>query len=83
MHLLQSKDRIHRLGLPSDQYTQYYFLQEMFLSKDGDTYSLDEKIYLRLKEKEQIMLNAIDSNVLEKGTTPEEDLDLIFAGIGL
>lgn len=83
VHLLQSKDRIHRLGLPSDQYTQYYFLQEMFLSKDGDTYSLDEKIYLRLKEKEQIMLNAIDNNVLEKGTTPEEDLDLIFAGIGL
>lgn len=43
VHLLQSKDRIHRLGLPSDQYTQYYFLQEMFLTKDGDAYSLDEK----------------------------------------
>ena len=27
VHLLQSKDRIHRLGLPSGQYTQYYYLK--------------------------------------------------------
>lgn len=27
VHLLQSKDRIHRLGLPQGQYTQYYFMQ--------------------------------------------------------
>jgi len=83
VHLLQSKDRIHRLGLTGDQYTQYYFLQEMFSTKDGDVYSLDEKIYLRLKEKEQIMLDAIENNVLENGATPEEDLELIFAGIAL
>lgn len=31
VHLLQSKDRIHRLGLPQDQYTQYYYLQNEFL----------------------------------------------------
>ena len=25
VHLLQSKDRIHRLGLPDDQKTRYYY----------------------------------------------------------
>lgn len=83
VHLLQSKDRIHRLGLQSGQYTQYYFLQELFSTVDGDTYSLDEKIYLRLKEKGQIMLDAIENNTLEKGATPEEDLNIIFADLGL
>lgn len=83
VHLLQSKDRIHRLGLPQGQYTQYYFLQEQFLTVDGDPFSLDHRIYLRLKEKEQIMLDAIENNVLEKGSMPQEDLDLIFSDLGL
>lgn len=30
VHLLKSKDRIHRLGMPKDQYTQYYFMQKIF-----------------------------------------------------
>ncbi|MHB1393842.1 MAG: SNF2-related protein [Clostridia bacterium] len=83
VHLLQSKDRIHRLGLPSEQYTQYYYMQENFLTRDDEVYSLDEQIYLRLLEKEQIMLDAIENNVLEKGSTVEEDLDIIFQGLGL
>ena len=77
VHLLQSKDRIHRLGLPDGQYTQYCFLQSWF-DKDGQSYSLDDAIYKRLKDKEQIMLNAIDHDVLEHVTTPEEDVELIF-----
>lgn len=77
VHLLQSKDRIHRLGLPDNQYTQYFYLQSWF-TKDGIQFSLDNSIYNRLNEKEQIMINAIDNNVLEKVTTPEEDVDLIF-----
>ena len=77
VHLLQSKDRIHRLGLPQDQYTQYYFLQENYQTFEGE-YSLDKKIYDRLQEKEQIMLNAIDNNVLEILPSSEEELDLIF-----
>ena len=40
-------------------------------------------IYNRLREKEQIMLNAIENQVLEKVTSTEEDLDLIFSGLGL
>ena len=77
VHLLQSKDRIHRLGLPNDQYTQYYYMHNIF-SYDGDIFSIDEQIYDRLMEKEKIMLDAIDNNELEDVFTPEEDLDLIF-----
>jgi len=78
VHLLQSKDRIHRLGLPEGQYTQYYYMQDLF-EYDENNFSVDEQIYIRLMEKEQIMLNAIDNNELEKVTTPEEDLNLIFS----
>lgn len=80
VHLLQSKDRIHRLGLPENQYTQYYYLQTWF-KKEGLLFSLDEAVYRRLHEKEAIMLNAIDNNVLEKVTTPEEDVELIFKNL--
>lgn len=83
VHLLQSKDRIHRLGLQKDQYTQYYFIQNEFLTKDGGSYSLDEKIFLRLQEKEQIMIKAIENNTLESVTTVEEDLDIIFKNLKL
>lgn len=77
VHLLQSKDRIHRLGLPDGQYTQYHFMQSWY-KKGGEDFSLDNAIYLRLNEKEQIMLKAIDNNVLESVTTPEEDVEIIF-----
>lgn len=77
VHLLQSKDRIHRLGLKKSDYTQYYFLQMMFDYK-GKEISLDKKIYNRLCEKETIMLDAIENDVLETPTTTEEELELIF-----
>ena len=77
VHLLQSKDRIHRLGLPNDQYTQYHYLQ-LFYDTDNGSWSLNEQVYNRLKEKEQIMLDAIDNHVLEALPTSKEDLDLIF-----
>ena len=82
VHLLQSKDRIHRLGLPYGQYTQYYYLKEMYADEDG-AFALGERIYNRLKEKEQIMLGAIENQVLERVTSTEEDLDLIFKGLDL
>ena len=77
VHLLQSKDRIHRLGLPDDQYTQYYFIQSVF-DNNGERFSMDSNVYERLKEKEQTMLNAIDNHQLEPVYTPEEDLKIIF-----
>lgn len=83
VHLLQSKDRIHRLGLPSDQYTQYYYLQQSYLTKENEVFSLGCAIHQRLEEKEKIMLDAIENGVLEQGTTIEEDMDIIFEKLGL
>ncbi len=83
VHLLQSKDRIHRLGLQEGQYTQYHFLQSNFTTYDNTSYSLDAKIYTRLKEKETTMLEAIDSDKLEQLTTAEEDLAFIFEELRL
>ena len=78
VHLLQSKDRIHRLGLPDDQYTQYYYHQLSYQTEDG-SWSLGEAVYNRLKEKEKIMLDAIDNHVLEAMPTSDEDLEIIFS----
>lgn len=77
VHLLQSKDRIHRLGLLTDQKTRYYFMRENFV-RNGLPFSLDEKIYERLREKEQTMLDAIDGGYLEQGYVDEDDLRIIF-----
>lgn len=62
-HMLQSRDRIHRLGLPEGQYTRFYYL--MLKSSDFYYKSIDEKIYKRLSEKRDIMYNAIESTHLE------------------
>ena len=83
VHLLQSKDRIHRLGLKEGQYTQYYFLQSIFVTKDGFEYSLDQKIYQRLLEKEKIMLDAIDEDILESLGSIEDDIEVIFKDLKL
>lgn len=60
--MLQSRDRIHRLGLKEGQYTRYYYLMT-----EGDRAHggfIDQAVYKRLKEKEQIMLDAIDGELL-------------------
>ena len=77
VHLLQSKDRIHRLGLPPEQYTQYVYLQVEYQTEDGP-WSLSSLVYQRLKEKEQTMIDAIDCSVLETLPTSQEDLEMIF-----
>lgn len=82
VHLLQSKDRIHRLGLSEGQYTQYYFLGSKF-NLNGSEYSLDRKIYERLKIKEQIMLDAIANNSFECLPTEEDDLNAIFEKLSI
>lgn len=81
IHLLQSKDRIHRLGLARDQYTQYHFLETVF--KDGmRMVSLDEEIHNRLNHKERIMLEAIENGGLEHFTTDEKEIEDILWSIG-
>ena len=42
---------------------------------------MDQQIYERLQMKEQTMLRAIDSDLIETQPTTEEDLDAIFAGL--
>ena len=74
-HMLQSRDRIHRLGLPNNQYTQYYYF--MLDTEDQVHNTIDEKIYVRLKEKEQRMLDAIEGNVLTP--EPNEDIEDIIS----
>lgn len=69
-HLLQSRDRIHRLGLKKDAYTQYYFL--MLQGQPGERGAIDERIYYRLKDKEDRMLAAIERGVL----TPDPMVNL-------
>ena len=80
-HMLQSRDRIHRLGLPEGTKTRYYYLCEIFKKKDGLEYSLDSRIYDRLKEKEQLMLEAIEKHEIERGFSTKEDLDIVFSDI--
>lgn len=80
VHLLQSKDRIHRLGLPKGQYTQYHFFQLQYQNQDR-AWSMEGEIYGRLQEKEQIMLDAIEHHQMESLPTSQEDLDAVFAGL--
>ena len=77
VHPLQSKDRIHRLGLPKGQYTQYAFLQTEIPGGERPR-SMEGVVYRRLCQKEQTMLEAIGRRTLEVLPTSEEDLEMIF-----
>ncbi len=61
-HMLQSRDRINRLGLPDNQYTQYYYL---VLEGSGLADAIDQRTYDRLKEKEERMLKSIEGELIE------------------
>lgn len=61
--MLQSRDRIHRLGLEDNQYTRYYYLRTKG-DKAHHGY-IDTAVYDRLKKKEEIMLDAIEGDVLK------------------
>jgi hypothetical protein len=77
-HMIQSRDRIHRLGLPEGQYTQYYYL--MLDGQEEKRNPIDEKIYWRLKEKQEIMENAIEGNILGPvGFDDAEDINNLFS----
>lgn len=76
--MLQSRDRIHRLGLKKNQYTRYYYLQTA--SEALDSYRpgyIDEKIYRRLKAKERLMYEAIDDKNLSIEYSENEILEAI------
>jgi len=56
---LQSRDRIHRLGIDESQETNFYFLFNY-----SNKYSLDNRIYDLLKFKEEQMYKSISDNSL-------------------
>lgn len=63
--MLQSRDRIHRLGLEDNQYTRYYYLQTICEPEDsGNPGYIDQQIYKKLEAKANIMYKAIDDNIL-------------------
>ncbi len=82
VHLLQSKDRIHRFGLAPGQYTQYHFLQTEFFMDDAPM-SLDGEILTRLNNKERIMLDAIENDSIEHFTTTREEVEEMVLKLGL
>lgn len=59
-HMVQSRDRIHRLGLRPNQKTEYIYM--ILNSKNTIANAIDFKIYRRLKEKEQVMIEAVEGN---------------------
>jgi SNF2 family DNA or RNA helicase len=71
-NFLQSKDRIHRVGLKIDQITNYYY----FLSED----SIDLVINKRLDKKVERMLKVIDDDIpLLSRLADDDETDLVQA----
>lgn len=62
-HMLQSRDRIHRIGLKEDQETNYYYF--MLEGHPNSRNTIDKKIYNRLNEKREIMYEAIESTIIK------------------
>lgn len=69
---LQSKDRIHRVGLSKDQLTTYYYI----VAQD----SIDEVIYSCLNEKVKRMESIINDDIpLLRRIDDEDETDIINA----
>lgn len=74
-YMLQSKDRINRVGLLPDQRTHYYYSVARRPSYGYG--SIDESILDRLQLKAKRMLNTIESNDINisyDGETDSEDI---------
>ena len=78
-HMLQSRDRINRLGLKDDDYTQYYYM--ILSNESGENDSIDKKTLDRLAFKEKRMLDAIEGTELTCENTGK-DIDEIIAILG-
>jgi len=78
--MLQSRDRIHRLGLKATDYTRYYYL--MTAGDRAHASYIDQQVYERLKEKEEVMIDAIDGELLKPEVTDAylDDVKRIISG---
>lgn len=73
-HMLQSRDRIHRLGLPDDVKTNYYYYQ--LCEQEGRRKPIDQLIYDRLQEKKQLMYDAIEGRKILPEFSSDEKRDI-------
>lgn len=66
-HFIQSKDRIHRYGLPEDTITTYYYL----ISENSIDETINSRLQLKEKRLNQIMesmpIPLFDNNLEEGG----------------
>jgi len=67
---LQSKDRIHRLGISDTQKTNYYIMINNYSQP-----SIDLRVYESLGKKAELMFSAIDSGQLMAKFDVLDDLD--------
>lgn len=69
-HMLQSRDRIHRLGLPEGTQTNYYYFE--LVGNVEERQPIDELIYDRLNKKRELMIQAVEGNILTPEFTENE-----------
>lgn len=69
-HMLQSRDRIHRLGLPANVKTNYYYFE--LLGQTGARQPIDDLIYNRLDKKRQLMIDTIEGHQIHPEFTADE-----------
>jgi hypothetical protein len=77
VHMLQSKDRIHRLGLKPGQNTHYYFM--IMDNPQAEFQCIDMKTLLRLQQKEVLQKEAItnDNVAFVQSDLADEISDLV------
>ena len=71
-NFLQSKDRIHRVGLPKDQVTNYYYI----ISRDSIDGVIDQRLQIKIKRMEAIIDEEIP---LFTRINDDDETDLIKA----
>ena len=71
-HYLQSRDRIHRLGIPQGTETHIYILESVVPRNVG---SIDRSVSRRMSQKLRIMHEALDDFDLQKLALDEEEGD--------
>lgn len=76
-YLIQSKDRIHRVGLKEGTKTNYYFA---ITESDNEFGSIDMRIYERLQFKANRMKETIESNnlILVNNSNDVDDIKYIL-----
>lgn len=74
-HSLQSRDRIHRLGLGNGEETNYYYF--MLEGQSGKRTTIDRKIYTRLSEKRDIMYEVIESPLIQCEYSVDEKNEIL------